>query len=928
VLTISAQNEKSLSEYAKKYLVFFRENQDLRISDACFTSNIGREHFSHRLAITTNTVKKAAKMIDTFLEGEEVEGLAYGNPLPKNKEKKLVFLYTETGPQFFNMGAELYRTQPIFKREIDKCADILSKYMDKPLLEILYPVKAREETIINQTQYAQPGLFAVEYALTMMLQSWGIKPSAVMGHSLGEYTAACAAGVFSLEHGLKLVASRAHLMQKLTKTGTMAAVVADKDLVAQAISDYQGKVSIAALNTPRLTVISGLTDCVNKITRELRNKKIEVMIPNVYSASHSPLIEPIISSYRETLREITYHAPAIDVVSNVTGNFIKDNELQNPDYWCNHSRQPVNFTRSIKSLAENGYRFFLEIGPGQSLSQIASLCVEAEHEYDFVSTLKNLEDWKNLLNTVGILYTRGFDINWEQLHDRNSRNHVSIPTYPLAGKRFWNQSPMESMSKSPGKTASILEIVRKDLRAHFQDKEPGIKNQYDKGNPLLTKLCGFYIGRALRSLGAFIQEDDAFSLEKFLFQTPVMPKYRQFLHWLLQGMVNAGLLDKDNHEYKNLKLVPDEEFDRTFQVLKEIGFLPGNDTVNKGIQQCGENLGNILYPDHSFSFLEELYRNTASSTYYNDVIKEVINSISVNTPQDTRIRILEVGGGVGDSAKDILPPVAKERFLYTFTGLFSSFLEGPKQHRSSYSLVRLETLDLLSDPGEQGFQENQFDIIIASHSLYMNPDTRKALKNLESLLAPQGIFLVREPGEYHLLYTMLFGSLIPEIDDEELRGNHPFLSTAKWREILIDNGFKETFLLAGNQIGGEQIIIAQKPKAVHVPGAEAFTIPVQETGKTLPGTDLSKKHPLLERRYPTALPLFETQLGWENIWSHPGCRYCFFRDGQRRRERSIRNRQCDAARLKCFRTPYLSRSKRNPHPPGYFYQSIVQRCGI
>jgi amino acid adenylation domain-containing protein len=875
VLTMSAQNEKSLTEYAKKYREFFTENQEVRISDTCFTANTGREHFSHRLAITTDTVKKAAKMIDTFLEGEEVEGLAYGNPSPKNKEKKLVFLYTETGPQFFNMGAALYRTQPIFKREIDKCADILSKYMDKPLLEILYHVKAGEETIINRTQYAQPGLFAVEYALTMMLQSWGIKPSAVMGHSLGEYTAACVAGVFSLEHGLKLVAARAHLMQKLTKKGTMAAVVADKDLVTQAISDYQGKVSIAAFNTPRLTVISGLTDCINKITRQLRNKKIEIMIPNVYSASHSPLIEPIISSYRETLHEITYHAPAIEVVSNVTGNFIKDNELQNPDYWCKHSREPVNFTESIKSLAENGYRFFLEIGPGQSLSQMSSLCVEAEQEYDFVSTLKNLEDWKNLLNAVGILYTRGFDIDWDKFHDRNSRNRVSIPTYPLARKRFWNQSPMELISKSPAKTASILEIVRKDLRAHFQDKEPGIKDRYDKGNPLLAKLCGFYIGRALRSLGAFIQEDDAFSLEKFLFQTPVMPKYRQFLHWLLQGMVNAGFLDKDNNEYKNLKLIPDEEFDRTFQVLKEIGLLPGNDTVIKGIQQCGKNLGNILsgeeeitnvlYPDHSFEFLEELYRNTAFSTYYNDVIKAVINSISINTPQDTRIRILEVGGGAGDSAKDILPSLAKERFSYTFTGLFSSFLDGPKRDRGSYSLVRLETLDLLRDPGEQGFQENQFDIIIASHSLYMIPDTRKALKNLESLLAPQGIFLVREPGEYHLLYTMLFGSLIPEIDDDELRGNHPFLSAAKWREILIENGFKDTFLLADNQIGSEQIIIAQKPKAVHVPGAEAFTIPVRETGKTLPGSDLSKKHPLLEQRYPTALPLFETQLNCEKV---------------------------------------------------------------
>ena len=287
-----------------------------------------------------------------------------------------------------------------------------------------------------------------------------------------------------------------------------------------------------------------------------------------------------------------------------------------------------------------------------------------------------------------------------------------------------------------------------------------------------------------------------------------MPKYRQFLHWLLQGLVNAGLLDKDNHEYKNLKLIPDEEFDRTFQVLKEIGFLPGNDTFIKGIRQCGKNLGNVLsgeeeitnvlYPDHSFAFIEELYRNTASSTYYNNVIKAVINTISVNTPQDTRIRILEVGGGAGDSAKDILPSLAKERFSYTFTGLFSSFLDGPKRDRGSHSLVRLETLDLLRDPGEQGFQENQFDIIIASHSLYMIPDTRKAVKNLESLLAPHGIFLVREPGENHLLYTMLFGSLIPEIDDEELRENHPFLSAAKWREILIDNGFKKTVLLADN----------------------------------------------------------------------------------------------------------------------------------
>jgi acyl transferase domain-containing protein len=376
--------------------------------------------------------------------------------------------------------------------------------MDKPLLDILYFLKEGGETIINQTPYIPPSIFAIEYALTKMLQSWGIKPSAVMGHSLGEYAAACAAGVFSLEDGLKLAATRASLVKKLTKSGAMAAVVADKDLVEEAISDYRDEISIAAFNTPRLIMVTGLTDSVRELTEKLKAQKIEVLTPDLYNASHSPLIEPVISSFRETLGEITYYSPKIDVVSNVTGNFIKD-ELKNPDYWCKHFRQPVKFTDGIKSLTENGYNIFLEIGPGQSLSQMASLCVEDEQQYDFVSTLKNFEDWKNILNAVGILHTRGFDIDWDKLHGKNSRNRVSIPTYPLAGKRFWNQSPMEFTSKSSTKTASILKVVREDLRAHLQDKKPGIKDQYEKGNRLLKKLCGFYIGRALRSLEAFIR---------------------------------------------------------------------------------------------------------------------------------------------------------------------------------------------------------------------------------------------------------------------------------------------------------------------------------------------------------------------------------------------------------------------------------------
>jgi acyl transferase domain-containing protein len=330
----------------------------------------------------------------------------------------------------------------------------LRPHLERPLLEVLYS-EGGQSSVLDQTAYTQPALFALEYALAELWRSWGIRPSVVMGHSVGEYVAACVAGVFSLADGLKLIAARARLMQALPSGGRMAAVFADEARVVRAIAPYQKTVSLACLNGPEDVVISGAGADVGAVLKEFEAEGIGFTPLTVSHAFHSPLMEPMLDEFERVAEEVRYEAPRVGLVSNVSGTLAGGEEMAKAAYWRRHILRPVKFFASMDWLYNQGYRTFVEIGPHPVLSGMGAKFLP-EGECSWLPSLRRgQEDWQQMLESLAELYVRGVEVDWNGFDRDYARRKVALPTYPFQRERYWFET------KELGS--------RQTLRGHLRD---------------------------------------------------------------------------------------------------------------------------------------------------------------------------------------------------------------------------------------------------------------------------------------------------------------------------------------------------------------------------------------------------------------------------------------------------------------------------
>ena len=449
LLCLSARSDNALREQASRLQHYVQEHPEVELPDICFTANTTRAHFSHRLALDAESTTQLQDKLMAFTSGSLPVG-ALCRRLEGNDQPRVAFLFTGQGSQYVGMGRQLYETQPTFRRSLERCAEILRPFLERPLLGVVYPA---DEALspLNETAYTQPALFALEYALAELWKSWGIEPSVVLGHSVGEYVAACVAGVFSLGDGLKLIAERGRLMQALPQDGEMVTVFADEARVASACGPYASEVSIAAINGPEHVVISGRGQAVQQIVAALEADRVRTQKLHVSHAFHSPLIEPMLEEFARTAREVTYRSPQLGVISNVTGQLATE-ELATPAYWVRHVRQPVRFGAGIEALChelgahsqEPVQAVFLEIGPHPVLVGMGRLCLPQGDGADrgqkvqwLHSLRRGQSDWQPMLQSVGELYVRGLPIDWVGLDRDYARRRVVLPTYPFQRERFW-----------------------------------------------------------------------------------------------------------------------------------------------------------------------------------------------------------------------------------------------------------------------------------------------------------------------------------------------------------------------------------------------------------------------------------------------------------------------------------------------------------
>ena len=463
LLELSAQTEDVLGELATKYASYLQSDAEAALQDICFSANKGRTDFAERLAVVAGSRDELHKGLSNFLKDDETNGLCLpfcASSGPKRhsvakglaESRPIAFMFTGQGSQYLQMGRQLYETQPTFRKNIDRCNQILSLYLEVPLLDVLYPDNSQTEGVlenkesalsrqqslqlIDQTAHTQPALFAMEYALAKLWESWGIKPKVVMGHSVGEYVAACIAGVFSLEDGLKLIAMRGRLMQELPAGGAMVSLMTSESEALEAIALYADRVAIAAINGPESVVISGESEAVRAIVSSLESEGIKTKQLQVSHAFHSPLMEPMLASFEAVAKEVTYSKPQKALISNVSGLQVGD-EIAEAAYWVEHVRQSVRFAQSMQTLLEGKYELFLEIGPKPILLGMGRQCLSEDRGVWLPSLRPEKEEWQQMLESLGQLYVRGVQVDWSGFDRDYARRKVALPTYPFQRERYW-----------------------------------------------------------------------------------------------------------------------------------------------------------------------------------------------------------------------------------------------------------------------------------------------------------------------------------------------------------------------------------------------------------------------------------------------------------------------------------------------------------
>lgn len=422
ILALSARSETALGSLGESYAELLRDTP-FDLGDVCNTANSGRAHFEHRLAVTGASYEEMRTALLKALPGSRIS---------EREGIRPVFLFPGQGAQYTGMGAELFETEPVFRRAMEECAELLKAELELPLLDVLW---GPSSDTLRETAYTQPALFAIEYAIANLWRSWGVEPAAVLGHSVGEYVAACVAGVFSLADGLKLIAARARLMQSASGRGAMAAVMAGEERVREALEGIEGRVSIAAFNAPQSIVISGYEEELVIAEQRLQSGGTRVSRLSVSHAFHSPQMTEIENAFERAASQIQFAAPKLPLISSLTGEPVKREELSKPAYWSRQIRQPVRFQQAMQHLRH--HRAFVEVGPGTTLAGLGRQSVEDGSVLWITSLRKDRGEWNQLLESLAQLYTRGADINWHRFDEPYRRRKVALPTYPFERKRYW-----------------------------------------------------------------------------------------------------------------------------------------------------------------------------------------------------------------------------------------------------------------------------------------------------------------------------------------------------------------------------------------------------------------------------------------------------------------------------------------------------------
>jgi acyl transferase domain-containing protein/glutamate-1-semialdehyde aminotransferase len=455
LLVISARTASALEQATANLARCLETSPGLDLADVAFTLQAGRRRFAHRRMLVCRDGAEAI----TSLRRPEAEHLV--STQCDARAAPVVFLFPGQGAQRVNMARGLYQGEAAFRTAVDECAETLQPELGLDLRTVLYPDAAgaaAAAALLEETRVTQPALFAIEYALADLWMRWGVKPQAMIGHSLGEYVAACLAGVLSREDALRVVAERARLMQSMPG-GVMLAVRLPAVEVEPLLS---GTLSVAALNGPAVTVVAGNAEAVQALEAELGARGVAFRRLPTSHAFHSSMMDSVLKPFEAVMRGVRLKPPQVPWVSGVTGQWITAAEAMDAAYWARQLRQPVRFADGVALLVREGSQLLLEVGPGRSLTALARQHTDRSAGQTVIASLPLDEnagpDIESILDALGRLWIAGADIDWAAVHDGQRRRRLPLPTYPFERQRFWIDPPT-SAERAPEASPETVTAV-------------------------------------------------------------------------------------------------------------------------------------------------------------------------------------------------------------------------------------------------------------------------------------------------------------------------------------------------------------------------------------------------------------------------------------------------------------------------------------
>ena len=443
LLLLSAKSQNALNAMTDNLCAYLEKHPDISLADVSYTLQLGRKPFNFRRALVCNDVADAVAQLKN---DNQEQGFTAAT---ETAFRPLVFMFPGQASQYSGMAAQLYASESFFREQVEQCIEILRPHLDVDLISLVFcPHEDNNADLLQQTYIAQPALFVVEYALSRWLMHLGLKPSALIGHSVGEYVAACLAGVFTLEDGLCLIAARGRLMQEVDQ-GSMLSVQLSQ---TQAKAWLNETLSLAAVNSPRSCVISGPIQAISELEKGLRQQDIPCQRLRTSHAFHSAMMDPVLTSFQEVVSKIDLKTPNIPYLSNVTGTWASD-EVTHPEYWLKHLRDCVKFSPGIVELQKDPKRLMLEVGPGQALCSLTNEHRTAEVKLDTVAFMRHANDQRTdseyFFKSLAKVWLAGANINWKALYIDEHRHRLPLPPYPFQRERFWvNATPFTAQQKN------------------------------------------------------------------------------------------------------------------------------------------------------------------------------------------------------------------------------------------------------------------------------------------------------------------------------------------------------------------------------------------------------------------------------------------------------------------------------------------------